>query len=285
MAGDMVGLMVENKGGVDAPVECQVILAGNREIVYQRKTNDLIQAGTSKSYNFPIPTQATEGPYVVMADLLNTRTSEKKTLWQDLDVSGIKAGLSLGTDRDVYSYGDNVTALGKVVNQGNEIESASLHLQVVNRCTWMTSYHFSIWDGETWVERAIIHYANNMETKLIDLSPYLPDGASEYKVRIRHAGVDSARIDSISSLVDGAFYTPNFAQDVDNPDYNILYEIQKADNQAADVLNNEVEIRWQDVPSEGAKVLLMEAQEGWVSYSCRKYTYWQTDIPIAQAAT
>ncbi len=191
--------------------------------------------------------------------------------------------MTVKTNKDIYFWGENITALGQLASLDYGIENANLHLQIVDPCRRPVSYHFSTWDGSSWVERGLLHYSNDRETKLIDLSDYLPDGSGEYKVRIKHVGVDSALIDYISLIADGIYYPPAYAYHPDTG-FNILYDILKADNQATDVLNDEIEILWTGVPPATTKVLLMGAQEGMVNYSCREYIYWQTDIPVTQAA-
>ncbi|MDI6753649.1 MAG: hypothetical protein QME78_04555 [Thermodesulfobacteriota bacterium] len=283
-AGESISFIVKNNGGQDAESECRVILTGNAEIIYQNTLREVIRAGEIRTYSIPISSQATDGLYILTAEVWNKKTDKKKTLWQNFNVSGINAGLSVRTDKEVYFLWDSVTALAQVVNRGHNMESAILNLKVVDQCLQQVSYHFYTWDEVSWVERGLLHYGSNMEAKVIDLSAYLPDAQGEYKVRIKHVGEGSARIDYISLMVDGNLYAPTYARNLEEAGYDMLHEVEEADGQAADVLNNEVEIRWNGAPPGTTKVLLMGAQEGMTNYSCQKYVYWQTDIPVTQAA-
>jgi len=283
-AGDTVSLMAENTGGVDTDFTYRVILAGNSVVVYQTTVQDTLQAGAAKNLSFQIPTQATEGVYLLEAEIMDTRTNEKKNLWENFSVSGIRADLSVSTDKEIYFFWENFNILGQMVNQSHGIENANLHLQIVNQCLQQTSYHFFTRDGAAWTERGLLHYGSNYETQLIDLSEYLPDAEGEYKIRIKHAGEDSAQIDYLRLMVDGTIYAPTSAKNI-SENYSILAEISNADNQAANVLNDEIEVRWETVPQQAAaKILIMGAQEGPINFSCRQYTYWQTDVPVNQEA-
>lgn len=283
-AGDTVSLMAENTGGVDTDFTYRVILAGNGVRVFENSLNDTIQAGASKTLSFQIPTQATEGVYLLEAEIMDTRNNEKKNLWENFSVSGIRADLSVSTDKEIYFFWENFNILGQMVNQSHGIENANLHLQIVNQCLQQTSYHFFTRDGSAWAERGLLHYGSNYETQLIDLSEYLPDAEGEYKIRIKHAGEDSAQIDYLRLMVDGTIYAPTSAKNI-SENYSILAEISNTDNQAANVLNDEIEVRWETVPQQAAaKILIMGAQEGPINFSCQEYIYWQTDVPVNQEA-
>jgi len=283
-AGESISFTIKNGGGLNAESECQVIITGNTEIIYRHTFSDFIEPGALRTYTIPIPSQATEGHYILIADVLNKRTGEKKALWKNFSVSGIKAGLNIRTDKEVYFRGENITTLAQVVNQSYAMESAVLNLKIVDQCLRPVSYHFYTWDGASWVERGLLHYGSNLETQVIDLSDYLPDAQGEYKVRIRHIGSDRAEIDYISLMADGVLYAPSSARNLSDGNYDILMSVLWADRDRADVLNDELEIRWQGVPPAATTVLVMGAQEGMINFSCMEFVYWQAYIPVTQAA-
>lgn len=284
--GDTISIDVSNTGGVDTSLTYKVTLSGNNTTVYQNTINDTILSGATKIYSFQIPVQATNGSYILNTEVLDAKTNRKAYLNKTLTISGISAGLSVKTDKDIYLYTENITALSQIINQAYAIDNANLHLQIVSKCGygWGESYYISTWDGASWIERGVLHYSNTLETKPIDLSAYLPGSSGEYKVRIRQVGTDDARIDYITLMADGAAYTPASAISL-TTNNDILNAISIADSWTAYVLNNEIEIAWTGVPASTNKILLMRAQEGAINYSaCQERTYWQTDAPITQAA-
>ncbi len=284
--GDTVNIDVANTGGVDTNFTYKVSLSGNNAAVYQNTINDAIQSGSTKTYSFRIPSQTTEGIYLFGAEALDARTNRVAGFSKAIFISGVSAGLSVKTDKDIYLSTENITALSQIVNQAYAIDNANLHLQIVNKCGWgeAASYHISTWDGASWVERGVLRYPNILDTRLIDLSAYLPDASGENKIRIRHEGIDDARIDYITLRADGVAYTPSSAISLITND-DILSAITDADSWTAYVLNNEIEIAWTSAPASINKIFLMRAQEGAIDYSaCQERTYWQEDIPITQGA-
>ena len=95
----------------------------------------------------------------------------------ELTVSGIQMGLSVRTDKDIYFYTEDITVLSQLMIQAYGVDHANLHLEIISSCLEPTSYHFSTWDGTTWVDRGLLRYLNLLETKLIDLSAYLSEGS------------------------------------------------------------------------------------------------------------
>jgi uncharacterized membrane protein len=282
-AGDTISLIVQNAGGLDSEFTYRVTLTDGFIEVYQNTIQDTLQAGASKTFSFQIPSQVTAGTYLLKADVLEKKTNKEISFMKELTVSGIQMGLSVRTDKDIYFYTEDVTVLSQLVIQAYGVDHANLHLEIISSCLEPTSYHFSTWDGTSWVERGVLRYLNLLETKLIDLAAYFPDGSGEYKVRIKHIGEEDAQIDFISLISDGTAYIPTSTRNLDTNE-DILYEVSAGDNQTAYVLNNEIEVRWSGVPSSTDTMLLMRAQEGAINYSCQRFAYWQEDIPVTQGA-
>ncbi|NOY65015.1 MAG: hypothetical protein GXO97_06450 [Nitrospirae bacterium] len=288
--GDTVNIEVTNTGGVDTGLIYKASLFDSRTTVYRESINDTIQAGQSKTYSFQIPQQAVQGEYNLWVDVKDTGTDRFSYLRKKLSISGLKAGLSVRTDKDIYFPREAITALSSIANEAYSIESGSLHLQIINKCgvlvpgPGLSSYHISTWDGTEWVERGVLHYPDSFETQVLDLSDYLPDASRQYRIRIRHEGTDNAEIDYLSLMADGTVYEPSSATNLDTGE-DILYYIRAGDSLGAYVLNNEIEVIWTGLSGATDKVLLMSAREGAVDYTaCQQQIYWQTDIPINQAA-
>ncbi|HHN63966.1 MAG TPA: hypothetical protein ENK09_01205 [Nitrospirae bacterium] len=287
-AGDTVTMDVENTGGVDTGLIYKVSLFNSSSTVYRESINDTILVGQSKTYSFQIPPQAVNGEYILQVDMKDTTTGKVAYLRKTLSISGLNAGLGVRTDRDVYFTQEAITALSSIVNGTYPIDGGLLHLQIVNKCArvWIpASYHISTWDGTEWVERGVLHYPDSFETQVLDLSDYLPDASGQYRIRIRHQGTDNAEIDYLALMVDGTVYEPASATNLDTGE-DILYYLKAGDSLAANVLNNEIEVSWTGLPSDATnKVLLLSAREGTVEdTACQERIYWQTDIPINQAA-
>ncbi|MGB9700379.1 MAG: hypothetical protein ACPL5I_13465, partial [Thermodesulfobacteriota bacterium] len=287
-AGDTLNLTIENKGGIDTSVDMQITLSGNGEVIFQKSIFDSIQAGSFIDYSVPVSSQATDGSYLLVMDYLDRNTQERKSLWQGLHVSGVKADLLLRSDKDLYFEEESVTALCQIVNKEHALEQGILNLKLIKPCVQAaTSYHFFTFDSGSWVERGVLHFGSNFETKLIDLSGYLlPDESGIYRLRIKHVGEGRAQIDHIALIAEGVFYAPNEAFIIVNGDdpSNIRSVISQVDGWAADVLNEEMEIQWTNLPESSSKIILMSAMEGQTNWSCQQFIYWEKDFPVTQVA-
>ncbi len=275
---------ITNTGGKDTEINYVATLAGNSVKVFHNSADDSLQVNESKDYRVQIPSQVTEGNYILMVECLDKKTNRKVIFQENLIISGLNAKLTVRTDKDIYLSTENVVVLSQMVNQSYPIENGRLHLEIINRCSSgvPVSYHFLIWNGASWVERTTLHYSNVFESRLIDLSSILPDPSGEYKMRIKHVGEENAEIDYIGLVVDGVFYGPSSAFNLDT-NMDILDSISEGDNWPAQVLNNEVEVQWTGIPASTQIFLLMRAQEGERGYSpCEARTYWQVVVPITQ---
>ncbi|MGB9894274.1 MAG: hypothetical protein ACPLRA_07635, partial [Candidatus Saccharicenans sp.] len=284
-AGDTLNLTIENKGGIDTAVDAQITLSGNGEIIYRQNFSESIQAGSFIDYSVPVSSQATDGSYLLVMDYLDRNTQERKSLWQGLHVSGVKADLFLRSDKDLYFGGEIVKALGQIVNKEYGINDGVLNLKLVTPCISATSYHFYTIEEGNWIEREVIHFENRFETKLLDLTDYLlPDENGVYKLRIKHVGNGIAEIDYLALVANGTFYAPSSAIVIDEEAYSILPQILEVGGGVADVLNDEVEIQWTGIPQSGNKIIIISAQEGRINWSCVEHLYWEKEFPVGQAA-
>jgi hypothetical protein len=282
--GDLINVNVTNSGGVDTGINYVATLTDDGVTIARNTGDDNLQASQTKAFSLQIPLQAVEGKYLLLVEVTDKKTHRRTYLKQNLTISGLKANLTVKTDHDIYLSSENIIVLSEVVNQAYGIENGNLLLQIVNRCGWgmPASYYVFTWDGTTWVSRGTLHYPNVLETQLIDLSSYLPDPTGEYKVRIKHIGEDHAEIDYISLVAGTKVYIPSSAMNL-STNQNILALMSDGDGWSANVLNNEIEVRWTDVPNSANLVLLMRAQEGEVEHSpCHELIYWQGIFPIGQ---
>lgn len=279
--GDPISIDITNTGGSDTTLTYTAALTDHGVNVSQHSGEDTLQAGQTKTYVLQVPFQAMDGPYILFVESLDQKTQRRTYFGKNLTVSGLKAELIVETDKDIYLSSENIIVSSRIVNQAYAIENGHLHLQIVNRCDWgmPTSYHLFTWDGAAWVSRGILHYPNVLETRLIDLSPYLPDPSGEYKVRIKHAGEDHAAIDYIGLVADSIVYTPISALNL-NTNNDILAPLREGEGWSAFVLNNEIEVQWTGL-SASNNLLLMRAQEGEAEYSpCQERIYWEIVVPL-----
>lgn len=282
--GDSFNLSITNAGGHDTEITYKVTLAGNNSNVLQSIGDDSLLVGETKNYSFRIPSQVTDGNYILMVEGVDKKTNQRETFWQTLKISGLTAGLKVWTNKDIYLSSESMVALSELINHSYNIENGYAHLQIINRCRGgiPASYHIYTWDGSAWINRAILHYPNTLGTHLVDLSPFLPDPTGEYKVRIRHSGEEHAEIDYIGLVGGGVFYRPSSVLNL-NTNSNILSFVSEGDDWTTNVLNNEVEVKWTHILSSNEIILLMRAQEGEREYSpCIEKIYWQAIIPITQ---
>ena len=278
-AGDVVTLVAENAGILSADAEIRLSFSGNAVMVYQNTIPVNLSGGGSQTHSFAVPAQATEGVYLLEAEILNLRTGDKKTIWQNFVLAGVKADVTAITGRDAYLTTDPISISGIINNGAYPIENANLHLQIVDQCLQQTSYHFLTWDGTSWVEQGVLHYDKDWETQLIDLSGHLPDAEGKYRVWITQMGGEYAFIDSISLIADGVSYFPAAAEFFET-DASILEYINREDNYGADVFNRTIEIEWTGVPAASKKLVVMRAREDALNYSCREYLNWEKTIPV-----
>jgi hypothetical protein len=285
-AGDTISLEIQNIGGVDTNFVFYIELSNNDVSIYQNEINDGIQTGTTKTYIFKIPYQAVNGSHILYGKVSDTKTNKKTYFNKEINISGISAELSVKTSKNIYLSTEEITALSEIVNQTYSIDNANLHLQIVNKCAaevHVESYHIFTWDGTSWVERGVLHYPETFETQNIDLSEYLPDVSGENKVRISNLSI-YAYVDYIGLIADGVSYIPNSAIELTRNSDMLTY-VTEADDYAANLRNLIAEIRWTDIPESTNRILSIRAMElGYNLSSCQEQLYWQTDVPITQAA-
>jgi hypothetical protein len=289
-AGDTITLNLENSGGVDTGADVWYSLwrsgDANGLSIVENESRISVPAGVSLPIQISIPPQAVGGTYDLDASATNGKNSGYSFTDMAFEIAGIRAALSVNTDKPMYHATENIDTLSSILNQDYSINSGNLHLEIVSQCPphAMTSYHFTTWDGSAWVERGVLHYPTDMDTQTIDLSSYLPDAAGEFKVRIRQEGTDSAAIDYVALQTDKRNLEPSYAvYTATNGD--ILSAIKYRYDTAAWVLNKEIEVKWKDVSDTVQKNIVMTAREGQPEDTrCSEQIFWASDIPINQAA-
>jgi hypothetical protein len=288
--GDTISISVENTGGVDSNATSSWNLRNIEPSVYQDSKTDTIRPGEMKTYSFTVPLQTVDGEYILYADVYDPVSDSRSYFNKPLTIAGVKAGLFVKTDKDIYLNTENILAMSTIANQTYPLDSANLHLQIVNKCYQMpASYYIATWDGSSWVDRGVLHYPVILDTQIFDLSRYLPDVNGEYKVRIRQQSdswrYDYAAIDYISLRIGGIDYQPVTAVNLTYQG-DILYAIGVNDGILAEVPNNEIEVAWTGLPTPADAVLIMKAREGnpYRDEACTEQVIWDADIPISQAA-
>ena len=289
--GDEVSITIENTGGVDSDMTGYIELVKTVPSLYLTDIADIIPAGGNKAYTFTIPAQTVTGDYQLYVDAYEPLTNSWGSLYRELSISGLSATLSVKTDKDIYLDTDNITAMSSLANHAYDIANGNLHLQIVSDCPASDTGYFyiSTWDGEQWVERGSLLYGPALDTQLFDLSQYLPDANGEYKVRVREQSSsywnDYAEIDYVALRSGGADYQLSTAHEL-LYGWDISEEIGYNDGYTTWVANREVEVSWSEFPVGAVPVLVMKAQAGrpWYGESCSLTSYWDTDIPVDQAA-
>lgn len=131
--GDVVSVNLENRGGVDSSFEYWVRLIDSKGFtLYQGSTQGLILAGEKRSLDFAISGQATSGTYNLYADVKDLNSGKISHLSKILQVNGLSATLTSGTNKQSYLSSESVTALSSISNQNLAISNGNLNLKVLS---------------------------------------------------------------------------------------------------------------------------------------------------------
>jgi len=132
-AGDAINLEVENTGGVDTGyITEELTLTDNRGVeIYRGNVTGTIFAGETKPLTgFQIPSQTAESLIFLRVRLRDTATGKLPYLYKALESNGLKAELSVRTDKTSYLTTEAVTALHTLTSGRFSIENGSMNIQV-----------------------------------------------------------------------------------------------------------------------------------------------------------
>jgi prenyltransferase beta subunit len=148
-AGAEITPLIANSGGVDTQVAYRLSLydAKSHMIAEQNGTGDIV-AGGSVAAHLVIPAGATDGGYLLAVACKDLQTGIEKLEQLPLTITGVKAQLTLQTDRQTYLPTDSAKALSALANGPLQLQGGNLHLQVATTAanekqkTWTTQADF-----------------------------------------------------------------------------------------------------------------------------------------------
>ena len=145
MAGDTIGLSIENTGGVDTTYTTQKLSINDSHGVeiYGRSVTGSILTGQQKPLvDIQIPAQVLNGPAYLNVQLRDSKTG--KTVYYDkpIEIRGLTASLQTRTDKDAYLITEAITGLSNIMNGPYGIEEGSMKVSV-NRISQATTGQFT----------------------------------------------------------------------------------------------------------------------------------------------
>lgn len=148
-AGAMVVPLITNSGGVDTQVDYRLTLYdAQATLIADKRLTETVPANGSLPVSLPIPVGATDGGYVLVVAYNDLKTAKAEIVQKNLTISGIKAALTVRTDKQAYLSTDSITALSTITNNDSALQAGNLHLQVVTaggsqlKKTWTSQYDF-----------------------------------------------------------------------------------------------------------------------------------------------
>ena len=100
-----------------------------------------IKAETSVPISLDIPASAVDGAYLFTAEYLDVGTGAAASTTFPITINGVKAMLSVRTDKQVYLPTQAITGLSTLTNNGIALQDGNLHLQIGDaqkQKTWRT---------------------------------------------------------------------------------------------------------------------------------------------------
>ena len=131
LAGDTISVTLSNPGGVDAPVTTTLRLVDSRgQVIATSAAAPGVLAGGSAWVSLAIPADAVNGAYQLLLNGRNIATDTPFTLYRNLTVSGVAAGLSVWTGQPTYFNDESVQALANVGVASGSLENGNLNLRI-----------------------------------------------------------------------------------------------------------------------------------------------------------
>lgn len=131
--GDTMILNIENNGGADTNyIATKLELMDSRGyVIYNAQPSGSILAGESKTLTeITIPLQVKSDSYLLEVLLVDTKTNRLSELYENLDIVGIEAGLTVITDKEYYLASENISSISTIANGAFDINNGVLELKV-----------------------------------------------------------------------------------------------------------------------------------------------------------
>jgi hypothetical protein len=131
VAGSPINPLFANSGGVDTLAEYRLTLydASSAQIAAKSATETL-SAGAGLTTPLNIPVGAADGSYTLAISYRDSKTGKIEMAQKALTITGVKASLTLKSDKQAYLNTDAITAVSGITNSGTTLDDGKLHLQV-----------------------------------------------------------------------------------------------------------------------------------------------------------
>lgn len=130
-SGETGEVIIKNTGGVDTTYNYNLSLIGPQGItIYQNSNNINIQAGGQNSINFNIDSQAVNGSYYLFVVGTDSKTGKIINLSGRIEISGLKANLTVSTDKKAYFTNETITTTVEINNLDGAITNGTLSIKV-----------------------------------------------------------------------------------------------------------------------------------------------------------
>jgi YD repeat-containing protein len=141
-AGGVVTPVVTNSGQQDTSVQYTFSISdSNATVIATTSGFQAIKAETSVPISLAIPAGAVDGAYIFTAEYLDAETGVTASTTFPITINGVKAMLSVRTDKQVYLPTQAVNGLSNLTNNGIALQDGILHLQIGDaqkQKTWRT---------------------------------------------------------------------------------------------------------------------------------------------------
>ncbi len=131
--GGMINLTLENSGGVDTTyTTAKLTIIDNKDIViYQGTVSGEVLAGVKQALTtIQIPPQTLNGTILLDVQMKDAKTGKSAALFKTLDITGLKASLQTGTNKDIYLNTESISAISNIANGQFGIDNGNLHITV-----------------------------------------------------------------------------------------------------------------------------------------------------------
>lgn len=131
-AGDVLSVTLANTGGADTAVTgtLRVVDARGQTVVSATIHAAPVPAGGHRALSLPLPPQMMGGFYTLRGDLTDS-TNGVRRMFVPLEVAGLKAGLSVATDRPEYLTTDGLTLTAVMTSGTHPLEGGTLTWRVI----------------------------------------------------------------------------------------------------------------------------------------------------------
>jgi len=141
-AGGVVTPVITNSGQQDTAVQYTFSISDpNATVIATISGSQAIKTDTSVPISLDIPASAMDGAYIFTAEYLDVETGTAASTTFPITINGVKAMLSVRTDKQVYLPTQAITGLSTLTNNGIALQDGNLHLQIGDaqkQKTWRT---------------------------------------------------------------------------------------------------------------------------------------------------